>query len=58
MDWIDLFTGSEGTLGVVIEAELQLLPKPADVLAGVVFLSAMMLHSMPSTLGASCAGCA
>jgi len=37
MDWIDLFTGSEGTLGVVIEAELQLLPKPADVLAGVVF---------------------
>ena len=39
MDWIDLFTGSEGTLGVVVEAELQLLPKPADVLAGVVFLS-------------------
>lgn len=38
MDWIDLFTGSEGTLGVVIEAELQLLPRPADVLAGVVFL--------------------
>ena len=37
MDWIDLFTGSEGTLGVVIEAELQLLPAPADVLAGVVF---------------------
>ncbi|HLG99546.1 MAG TPA: FAD-binding oxidoreductase [Bryobacteraceae bacterium] len=39
MDWIDLFAGSEGTLGVVIEAELQLLPKPADVLAGVVFFS-------------------
>jgi FAD/FMN-containing dehydrogenase len=38
MDWIDLFTGSEGTLGIVTEAELQLLPKPADVLAGVVFL--------------------
>jgi FAD/FMN-containing dehydrogenase len=37
MDWIDLFTGSEGTLGIVIEAELQLLPLPADVLAGVVF---------------------
>jgi FAD/FMN-containing dehydrogenase len=37
MDWIDLFTGSEGTLGVVTEAELQLLPAPADVLAGVVF---------------------
>ncbi len=39
MDWIDLFTGSEGTLGVVMEAELQLLPKPADVLACVVFLT-------------------
>lgn len=37
MDWIDLFIGSEGTLGVVLEAELKLLPKPADVLAGVVF---------------------
>ena len=37
MDWIDLFIGSEGTLGVVMEAELQLLPKPTDVLAGVVF---------------------
>jgi FAD/FMN-containing dehydrogenase len=38
MDWIDLFAGSEGTLGIVLEAELRLLPKPADVLAGVVFL--------------------
>ena len=38
MDWIDLFAGSEGTLGIVIEAELRLLPKPADLLAGVVFL--------------------
>jgi FAD/FMN-containing dehydrogenase len=38
MDWIDLFAGSEGTLGIVVEAELKLLPKPADVLAGVVFL--------------------
>ncbi len=37
MDWIDLFTGSEGTLGIVMEAELQLLPAPADVLAGIVF---------------------
>jgi len=37
MDWIDLFAGIEGTLGIVTEAELQLLPKPADVLAGVVF---------------------
>ena len=40
MDWVGLFTGSEGTLGILIEAELRLLPKPADVLAGVVFFSA------------------
>jgi FAD/FMN-containing dehydrogenase len=39
MDWIDLLSPSEGTLGVVIEAELQLLPKPADVLGGVIFLA-------------------
>jgi FAD/FMN-containing dehydrogenase len=37
MDWIDLMVGSEGTLGIVTEAEIQLLPAPADVLAGVVF---------------------
>jgi FAD/FMN-containing dehydrogenase len=37
MDWIDLFIGSEGTLGIVIEAEVQLLDKPADVLGGVIF---------------------
>ena len=37
MDWVDLFTGSEGTLGIVVEAELRLLPTPAGVLAGVVF---------------------
>ncbi len=39
MDWIDLFAGSEGTLGIVLEAEVQLLPKPSDVLAGVIFLA-------------------
>lgn len=37
MDWVDLFVGSEGTLGVVVEAELQLLPAPKHFLAGVVF---------------------
>jgi FAD/FMN-containing dehydrogenase len=37
MDWIDLFTGSEGTLGILTEAELQLFPEPGDILAGVVF---------------------
>lgn len=37
MDWIDLFAGSEGTLGVVVEADLRLLPAPADLLSGVIF---------------------
>jgi len=37
MDWIDLFTGSEGTLGVVTEARLKLLPAPPALLAGVIF---------------------
>ena len=37
MDWIDLFVGSEGTLGVVTEARLRLLPLPKAILAGVVF---------------------
>jgi len=38
MDWIDLFAGSEGTLGIVTEAEVRLLKKPKEVLAGVIFL--------------------
>ncbi len=37
MDLIDLFIGSEGTLGVIVEAELRLLPKPEGILSGVVF---------------------
>ncbi|HEX8116436.1 MAG TPA: FAD-binding oxidoreductase, partial [Pyrinomonadaceae bacterium] len=37
VDLIDLFVGSEGTLGVVTEAELALLPQPEGVLSGVVF---------------------
>ncbi len=37
MDWIDLFTGSEGTLGIVTEASLKLMPAPQSILAGVVF---------------------
>lgn len=37
MDWCDLFIGSEGTLGVVTEAELGLLPAPGAILGGVVF---------------------
>jgi FAD/FMN-containing dehydrogenase len=37
MDWVDLFVGSEGTLGVVTEAGLLLRRQPAALLAGVVF---------------------
>ncbi|HYG11367.1 MAG TPA: FAD-binding oxidoreductase [Pyrinomonadaceae bacterium] len=39
MDALDLFIGSEGTLGVVVEIEAALLPKPAGVLSGVVFFA-------------------
>lgn len=37
MDLIDLFIGSEGTLGVIVEAEVSLLPKPKGILSGIVF---------------------
>jgi FAD/FMN-containing dehydrogenase len=37
MDFVDLFIGSEGTLGMVTEAELQLLPAPKEIMGGVVF---------------------
>jgi D-lactate dehydrogenase (cytochrome) len=37
MDIIDLFIGSEGTLGVIVGAQLRLLPKPEGLLSGVVF---------------------
>ena len=37
LDAIDLFIGSEGTLGVVTEIELRLLPKPAGFFSGIVF---------------------
>lgn len=39
MDVLDLFIGSEGTLGVVVEVEVQLLPKPEGILSGVVFFA-------------------
>jgi D-lactate dehydrogenase (cytochrome) len=39
MDQIDLFIGSEGTLGVICEIETRLVPKPEGLLSGVVFFS-------------------
>src|SRR5205823_916039 len=35
MDAIDLFIGSEGTLGVIVEVEVKLLPKPQGLLSGI-----------------------
>lgn len=37
MDALDLFIGSEGTLGVITEVETKLLPAPEGVLSGIVF---------------------
>ena len=39
MDAIDLFIGSEGTLGVVCEVETQLIPKPESLISGVIFFA-------------------
>ncbi|HEX9422005.1 MAG TPA: FAD-binding oxidoreductase [Pyrinomonadaceae bacterium] len=39
MDVIDLFIGSEGTLGVIVEIEVALLPKPEGLLNGIVFFT-------------------
>jgi len=40
MDWVDLFVGSEGTLGIVTEAEVKLHPaSKGDTLTGVFFFS-------------------
>lgn len=39
MDVIDLFIGSEGTLGVIMEVETTLLPQPEGVLSGILFFN-------------------
>ncbi len=39
VDAIDLFIGSEGTLGVIVEAELELFTKPESFFSGIVFFA-------------------
>lgn len=39
MDVIDLFIGSEGTLGVITEIEVALIAKPEAILSGIVFFT-------------------
>ena len=39
LDAIDLFVGSEGTLGVITEIELRLINKPREFFSGIVFFS-------------------
>jgi len=41
MDAIDLFIGSEGTLGAIAEIEVRLLPQPERIIAGVIFFDAL-----------------
>ncbi len=42
MDSIDLFIGSEGTLGIITEAKLKLLPRPQDLLSLVIFFESIV----------------
>ena len=37
IDAIDLFIGSEGTLGIITEIELKILPKPESFFSGIIF---------------------
>lgn len=37
MDMVDLFCGAEGTLGIVLEAGLQLLPAPRELFSAIIF---------------------
>ncbi|MCF6270006.1 MAG: FAD-binding oxidoreductase [Melioribacteraceae bacterium] len=39
MDAIDLFIGSEGTLGIITEAKLKLLDKAENLISGILFFS-------------------
>jgi D-lactate dehydrogenase (cytochrome) len=44
MDAIDLFIGSEGTLGVITQIKLRLLPHPGDIISAVIFLMKNRMH--------------
>ncbi|GJL78261.1 MAG: FAD-linked oxidase [Nitrospinaceae bacterium] len=37
MDWLDLFIGSDGTLGLFTRIRLKLLPRPEEFVSGVLF---------------------
>jgi FAD/FMN-containing dehydrogenase len=37
LEWIDLLCGSEGTLAIITEADLRLIPDPAAILSGIIF---------------------
>lgn len=37
LQWVELLAGSEGTLGIVTSAELQLFTEPAAILSGIIF---------------------
>ena len=37
MDWLDLFIGSDGTLGIFTRLRLKLLPRPDEFISGVLF---------------------
>ncbi|WP_449258074.1 FAD-binding oxidoreductase [Chlorobium limicola] len=41
MDLIDLFIGSEGTLGIIVEADLKLIPLPRHLFAGLAFFGSI-----------------
>ena len=39
LQWVELLAGSEGTLGIVTSADLQLFVEPAAILSGIIFFA-------------------
>lgn len=37
MDWLDLFIGSDGTLAIILQACLRLIPRPSEFISGILF---------------------